>query len=367
MVRRHCEDRSHKGLAHLSHLCAVVLQERLVPNAPVGVEIGIASEPLVGVIVLPAVVVLEARLIGKGQKTHAAAVGTMEEGRLIAPLREVSGNARIGVHACRREHKGLYELRNTAQHRGHTIYALTPVAVRIIPHGALLDELIHVRREAFILASEVHRVESAYILAPEALYDDDYHVLLHGFMLRLGMADGVEHGCCRFHVGIIIRHGKHALAYRAQHGERRVEHQCAVGRACYVLVGVVDGDGSDARLQSTAASSHAQRCGSGQASQLYEAVLHAALGCRIVCLVGAGHHVEFVKGKDYHGRNNHQIPVVNEFGAHDVAQVALVVKLLKHAGGCSSERVREVNGVGQIGYEGQTVDCYEEPAAYLMV
>ena len=62
-VARNGEHRGHKRLRHLANLGAEVLQERLVPDAPVVVEVGIAAEARVGSIVLATVILLEANLV----------------------------------------------------------------------------------------------------------------------------------------------------------------------------------------------------------------------------------------------------------------------------------------------------------------
>ncbi len=84
MVAAGREDGGHERLAHLRHLCGVVLQERLVPDGPRAVEILVAIEALVVVEVLTPVILLEACGACKRLEPHGAALGTVEEGRLIA-------------------------------------------------------------------------------------------------------------------------------------------------------------------------------------------------------------------------------------------------------------------------------------------
>ena len=84
MVRRGGEHGGHERLAHLTHLGAIVLQERLVPDAPMSVEVLVAPETAVGGIVLATVILLESRLVGERHEAHRTAVGAVEERRLVA-------------------------------------------------------------------------------------------------------------------------------------------------------------------------------------------------------------------------------------------------------------------------------------------
>ena len=140
MMRRSREDSSHERLLHLRHLRAIVLQERLIPDAPMAVEVGIAAETTVGSIVFTAVILLESHLVGKRHEAHRPAVGTVEESGLIALVFQKSCHAGVAVHRGRRKHKRLNKHRDAAKHRRHAINALSAVAERILEHQTTTDE-----------------------------------------------------------------------------------------------------------------------------------------------------------------------------------------------------------------------------------
>src|SRR3712207_1769371 len=125
------------------------------------VEIIIPSvaKPWVGIVVLAAIILLEARLVGKCQEPHAASVGTMKEAGGVAFTGQQSRHARVVVHRSRREHEGFFEHGNATEYRGHAVDALTAIAERVIPHRTLGYELVYIGRVAFVFAIEVHLVE----------------------------------------------------------------------------------------------------------------------------------------------------------------------------------------------------------------
>ena len=61
MVTRQCEECCHEGLLHVAHLHAEILQERLVPDAPPVVGVGRTIGARIGLEVLLAIALLEAR------------------------------------------------------------------------------------------------------------------------------------------------------------------------------------------------------------------------------------------------------------------------------------------------------------------
>ena len=83
MMTRCRKDSRHKGLFHLRHLGAVILQERLIPDGPHAVKILVAIKTRVFIKVLTSIVFLEACAACEGHKAHRTTLGTMEEGRLI--------------------------------------------------------------------------------------------------------------------------------------------------------------------------------------------------------------------------------------------------------------------------------------------
>ena len=73
------------------------------------VEVGIAAKARIGVVVLTAEILLEARLTGKGHKAHRPALGAVEEGRLVTLFGKQVGNTRHLVHGSGRQEERLHE------------------------------------------------------------------------------------------------------------------------------------------------------------------------------------------------------------------------------------------------------------------
>ena len=271
MMRRRCEDGRHERLLQLRHLRAVVLQERLVPDAPVAVEVGIAAKAAVGSIVLAAVVLLEAGLVGKRHETHRPAVGTVEEGCLIAFAGQQSCNAGVGVHRCRREHKRLNEHRNATKHGWHSVDALAAVAERMFEDKASGNNRVDVRRVALIASPFQIFVQCTDIFAPEALDDEYHHIALPDAVGRDGgrlrLMNGRIDFRCLVEVGIPRRHDEHALSDGANQGEGRVEHHCTLRGVVDILIGVVDGDRPNAVSQPAATAANAQWNGDEQSQE----------------------------------------------------------------------------------------------------
>ena len=121
MVARRGEDGGHKGLVHLRHLRGKILQEGLVPDSPRAVEVVVAVEPLVALKVLATVILLETRTARKSLETHRTALGSMEEGGMIAFGRQQRGNAADVVERGRRQEERLDKHRYAAEYRRHTI------------------------------------------------------------------------------------------------------------------------------------------------------------------------------------------------------------------------------------------------------
>ena len=152
-MRRYGENGRHEGLLHLAHLRAIVLQERLVPNAPMSIEVGIAAKTRVGCIVFASIILLKPYFLSKGQESHAAPNGPMKEGGVVALVRQYPGQAREIVHRLGRKHKRLDKHRDATKHRRHAVYAFAPIAIRVFVGGALFNQLVYIGRIAFVIAA----------------------------------------------------------------------------------------------------------------------------------------------------------------------------------------------------------------------
>ena len=202
-VARHGETSRHEGFFHLANLRTPVLQERLIPDAPVPVKVGIAAKSVVGGIVLSAIVRLEAHLVGKSQESHAAPVGTVEECRVVALACQQAGHAGVIVHRGGGEHERFFKHRNATEHGWHAIDALSSVAERVFVGGTLADKLVNVWGVALVSAVFELLVESSDILAAKTFDDQHHHVLLLERMSGLWMVYGREHFGGSLDVGIV--------------------------------------------------------------------------------------------------------------------------------------------------------------------
>ena len=171
------EDGRHEGLFHLRHLRGVVLQEGLVPDRPHAVEVVVTAKARVVIIVLAPVVLLEACASCKGHEAHRTALGTMEEGRLIALASQQRGDAAHLVHGGGRQEEGLYEHGDARQDAGHAVDALTAITETIAEGGAMADERIDMRGIALVLTILQGLVQGSDILAPETLHDQHHYIL----------------------------------------------------------------------------------------------------------------------------------------------------------------------------------------------
>ena len=367
VVGRGGEHGGHERLAHLTHLGAVVLQERLVPDAPMPVEVLVAPETAVGGIVLATVILLEPRLVGKRHEAHRTAVGAVEERRLVAVGSEQSANARVGVHGRGREHKRLYEHGNATEHGGHSVDALAAVAERMAEDEAMGNERIEMGCVALVAPSLEMLVEGADVFASEALdnqYDHIARLPLHGVG---GLVDGREDSGCLVDGGVIVGNIKDALADGAQKSERRVEHHGALGGSVDVLVGVVDGDGAYSVSQSATTTADGQGYGCQQRDERHGKVGPPLSGLLVITLVDARFCIKPAQGRDDDDGQQHEIPVVEQFDKEDAAQVVLARELAEHAGGGASEGIRKIGRVGQVDDERQAVDNDEQPFAETLV
>ena len=293
------EESGHERLLHLAHFRAVVLQERLVPDAPVAVEVLVAAEAGVFVIVLPAVILLEADFVGKGKEAHRPAVGTMEEGRLVAPLAEQTRQTGIVVHGCRREDEGLAEAWYAAENGRHAVNAFPSVAVREAIDEAFVDEPVYVRCVSLVFAAEEIAVEAADVFSSEALDNQDHDVLLvrkaysgsRGWSLVLHPVDRIVDFTCSLQGGEVFGNDKVRLAYRADKGKGGVEYQGAVCRPFHVLVGVADGDRAHSRLQTAPATGHCQDGSDRQAHKQLRRIGRPLAQAFIAVVVSTWHYI----------------------------------------------------------------------------
>ena len=120
---------------------------------------------------------LETRFLCKGLKTHRAILCPVEECRLVAfPLQDARQSGEV-VHRGGRQEERLDEHRYRRQDAGHAVYRLAAVAVTVFKGGALADERVDAGGIALIAAILQGLVQGSDILTPEALDNEDYHVL----------------------------------------------------------------------------------------------------------------------------------------------------------------------------------------------
>ena len=152
-MRRYGKNGRHEGLFHLTHLRAIVLQERLVPNAPMPIEVGIAAKTRVGSIVFSPIIFLKSCFLSKGQEPHATPNGPMKKGSAIPFVRQYPCQAREIVHRLGRKHKRLDKHWDATKHRRHAVDALATVAIRVFVGGALFNQLVYIGRIAFVITA----------------------------------------------------------------------------------------------------------------------------------------------------------------------------------------------------------------------
>ena len=167
------------------------------------VKVGIAAKSVVGGIVLSAIVRLEAHLVGKCQEPHAAPVGTVEECRVVAFVRQQAGHAGVIVHRGVGEHERFFKHRNATKHGWHAVNALPSVAERVFVGGTLADKLVNVWGVALVPTVFELLVESSDILAAKTFDYQHHHVLLLERMRGLWTVYRREHFGGSLDVGIV--------------------------------------------------------------------------------------------------------------------------------------------------------------------
>ena len=252
MVRRACEHSGHEGWLHLRHLCAIVLQERFVPDAPVAVEVFVTAKTAVGSIVFTTIVLLESCLVGEGHEAHRTTIGTVEECGLVALVGQQSTDAGVVVHGRGREHKRFHEHGDAAKHRRHSVDALPAVAERMAKDQTMGNQRVEMWCVALVAPTFEMLVEGSDVFLSETFDNHDDNVAWLSLDRVSGLVDGRVDAGCFFDAGIIVRNVEHALADGAKKRKRCVEYNGALRWAVDVLVGVVDGDGSDSVPQSSA-------------------------------------------------------------------------------------------------------------------
>ena len=170
------EQRRHEGLLHLRLFHAHILHKRLVGNAPPTVVVLVASGAAVGHEVLTAIILLKFGSACKSHKAHAAAFGTVEEGRLIAFLVQAVGQAADVVDAVRRQEERFDKHRYRRQNGGHAVNRLTAVAIGIaVGQCPVGQQRVCKGRIAFVARNMP--VVGANVFATETLDDDNDYIL----------------------------------------------------------------------------------------------------------------------------------------------------------------------------------------------
>ena len=286
VVRRGGEDGRHEGLRHVAHGQCIVLQERLVPDGPGAVEVGIAVEAWVGRVLGAAIVVGKACAAGEGLEAHGTVLGTVEEGCGVALGAKGAGHAAHLVERGGGEEEGLYEHGYRREDGGHAVDALAAVGEGVFPCEGVGQERVDKGGEAAVGAGIQVAVVEAYVFAAEALDYEHHHVL---GLQRSAAVGGVERGVEAVHgvVVHVVRVGEGLFAGGAYHRERRVEHDGGLGGSVHILVGIADGDGADGGGEASAHGTNRERYQEGQNGGLHDVVAPARALYR-----ATGFHIE---------------------------------------------------------------------------
>ena len=180
----------------------------------------------------------------------------------------------------------------------------------------------------------------------------------------IGFVNRREH---RFHLlGVvkIIRHGKNGFSDGSNQRERRVEHQSRVGGLFDILMGVRNGDGTHGCGPSATHSSDGKRRERQQCRKTNETVFPAM---EYFFRFQLRHGVEFPQQQHDDNKQHDEIPVVQQFGAENAAEVALVGKFVENRRCRAAHRVFEIDRVGQIDGQRQAVHHEKKPLANLLI
>ena len=169
----------------------------------------------------------------------------MEEGCLISLVVEQTGNATYLVHGGWCQEEGLNEHRNAGENGGHTVDALTTIAVRMAEGDTTGDERIDKWSITFVEPILERLVQSAYVFTSKALDNQDDNILLNQTRIpsnsRL-MNRAID--CLKIFFLKVVGHYKDIFADSAVEREGRVEHQSSLYRMVGILIGIADGDGA---------------------------------------------------------------------------------------------------------------------------
>ena len=355
------EDGRHEGLAHLGHLRGEVLEEGLVPDGPGAVE-GVGTlETVVGLEVLTAVVLLEARSSGEGLEAHGASLGAVEEGRRVALGCQERGDAADLVHRGGSEEEGLDEHGDAREDAGHAVDGLAPVAEGPAEGDALGDEGVDEGGIAFVETAFEVGVQGTDILASEALDDEHDDILPDETVARSGMDGAVDR---RELLGVVevVGEGEDIGVDGAVDGEGGIEHECCFDGAVGELVGIRDGDGAHGCGETATDACHHKGGHSGQREQHREVVVPPATDVRQQAWLD----VTLPEGPQHEAEEEDEDDVVHCLGEDDTAQVVVVGELTEHRARGASHRVFEVDGIGEVHRQGDTVDDEVHPVADLL-
>ena len=250
------EDSSHERLLHLRHLGTVILQERFVPDGPRSIEISLPTKTAVGFVVFAPVILLKTCAACKSLETHRAALGTMEEGCLIALANQQRGEATDLVHRCRCQEERLDKHRNAAQDGGHAIDRLSSITVGIFESDALADERVDTGSIALIATVLECAVQGSDILTTKALDNEYHHILLdHWHGVDRHMDRTIDSFQLLF-VGKIVGYDEDILANGTIEREGGIQHQGGLNRTVGILVGIGGGDGTYSGSKATTNACH---------------------------------------------------------------------------------------------------------------
>ena len=148
------------------------------------------------------------------------------------------------------------------------------------------------------------------------------------------------HICLVFEIG---RYCEYVFANGSDERERRVQHQCSIGRSLGVLVGIGDGDGTHGSSKTTSNTGNTERHNENQTGQI-EGVVFL---WRCVKPPEEPH--------DTH-KQQHEIPMMNELRSDDTAQIPFVGKLAEYRRCRTTHCILEIDGIGKIDSQCDTIN-----------
>ena len=179
--------------------------------------------------------------------------------------------------------------------------------------------------------------------------------------------DRREDGCCLVYATVVVGHLEDAFPDGADEGEGRVQHDGTLRGSLNILVGVIDGDGSDAGAQSAADTAYDEGHSSQEEEQIHSGEGQPSPVCTEIFLLGQRHDIELAcQPYQCHGQQ-YQVPVAEEFREEDASEVSFCGEFLEDACRRPAEGIGEIDGVAEVDDECDAVDDDEESFAEAVI